>query len=138
VARSAGELVETAQRVRGELGTVGILVSNAGVVWPLGPSVSAGPDEWAAAIAVNTVAVANLTLALLPATPGQKWGRIVKVSSGIAASPASMIGGKAYATGKAALEAHPQSRRGTGGQRRHRPDPSTGRQNSYACAASGR
>ena len=35
----------------------------------------------------------------------QKWGRIVNVSSGIAASPASMTGGNAYATGKAALEA---------------------------------
>jgi 3-oxoacyl-[acyl-carrier protein] reductase len=113
VARSAGELAETAQGVRGELGTVDILVSNAGVVWPLG--LSAGPDEWAAAIAVNVVAVANLPLAVLPAMLSQKWGRIVNVSSGVVASPAPVIGGNAYVTGKAALEVHPQSRRGTGG-----------------------
>ena len=34
------------------------------------------------------------------------WGRVVNVSSGIAAYPAGMIGGNAYATTKAALEAH--------------------------------
>jgi 3-oxoacyl-[acyl-carrier protein] reductase len=36
----------------------------------------------------------------------QGWGRIVNVSSGIAAHPAGMIGGNTYATTKAALEAH--------------------------------
>jgi 3-oxoacyl-[acyl-carrier protein] reductase len=101
-----GQLTRIAQRVRGELGTVDILVNNAGVVWPLGPSVSVDTDEWAAAISINVVAVANLTFALLPAMLGQKWGRIVNVSSGVVANPASMIGGNAYATGKAALEAH--------------------------------
>ena len=133
VARSAGELAETAQRVhelggtplvitsdlgdpgqlarivqraRSELGTVDILVNNAGVVWPLGPSVSVDSEQWAAAIAINVVAVAHLTFALLPAMLSQKWGRIVNLSSGIAANPASMIGGNAYATAKAALEAH--------------------------------
>jgi NAD(P)-dependent dehydrogenase (short-subunit alcohol dehydrogenase family) len=34
------------------------------------------------------------------------WGRVVNVSSGIAAHPAGMAGGNAYATTKAALEAH--------------------------------
>jgi 3-oxoacyl-[acyl-carrier protein] reductase len=34
------------------------------------------------------------------------WGRIVNVSSGIVAHPEAMIGGNAYAAGKAALEAH--------------------------------
>jgi 3-oxoacyl-[acyl-carrier protein] reductase len=137
VARSAGELAETARRVhelggtplmigadfgdpgqfariaqraRDEMGIVDILLNNAGVMWPLGPSVSAGPDEWAAAIAINVVAVANLTLALLPAMPGPKWGRIVNVSSGVVASPAPGIGGNAYVTGKAALEAHTLNR----------------------------
>jgi NAD(P)-dependent dehydrogenase (short-subunit alcohol dehydrogenase family) len=37
---------------------------------------------------------------------GQEWGRVVNVSSGIAAHPESMIGANAYAAGKAALEAH--------------------------------
>ncbi len=34
------------------------------------------------------------------------WGRIVNVSSGIAAHPEAMVGGNAYAATKAALEAH--------------------------------
>ena len=34
------------------------------------------------------------------------FGRIVNVSSGIAARPEAMIGGNAYAASKAALEAH--------------------------------
>src|SRR5260370_19690812 len=95
-----------AKRARDELGSVSILVNNAGVVWPLGPSLNVGPDEWAAAIAVNVVAVAGLTFALLPGMLGLGWGRVVNVSSGIAAHPESMIGANAYATGKAALEAH--------------------------------
>jgi NAD(P)-dependent dehydrogenase (short-subunit alcohol dehydrogenase family) len=36
----------------------------------------------------------------------QEWGRVVNVSSGIAAHPESMIGANAYAAGKAALGAH--------------------------------
>jgi NAD(P)-dependent dehydrogenase (short-subunit alcohol dehydrogenase family) len=35
-----------------------------------------------------------------------RWGRVVNVSSAIAASPAGMIRGNAYAATKAALEAH--------------------------------
>jgi NAD(P)-dependent dehydrogenase (short-subunit alcohol dehydrogenase family) len=34
------------------------------------------------------------------------WGRIVNVSSGVAAHPHAMIGGNAYTATKAALEAH--------------------------------
>jgi NAD(P)-dependent dehydrogenase (short-subunit alcohol dehydrogenase family) len=97
---------QVAKRARDELGTVSILVNDAAVVWPLGPSLDVHPDEWAAAIAVNLIAVAGLTFALLPGMPGQEWGRVVNVSSGIAAHPESMIGANAYAAGKAALEAH--------------------------------
>jgi NAD(P)-dependent dehydrogenase (short-subunit alcohol dehydrogenase family) len=35
-----------------------------------------------------------------------RWGRVVNISSGIAAYPAGMVRGNAYATTKAALEAH--------------------------------
>jgi NAD(P)-dependent dehydrogenase (short-subunit alcohol dehydrogenase family) len=97
---------QVAKRARDELGTVSILVNNAAVVWPLGPSLDVHPDEWATAIAVNLIAVAGLTFALLPGMLGQEWGRVVNVSSGIAAHPESMIGANAYAAGKAALEAH--------------------------------
>jgi 3-oxoacyl-[acyl-carrier protein] reductase len=89
-----------------ELGTVDILINNAAVVWPLGPTIAVDPADWAAAIGINVVGPFTLTSALLPAMLGQGWGRIVNVSSGVAAHPTTMIGGNAYATSKAALEAH--------------------------------
>jgi NAD(P)-dependent dehydrogenase (short-subunit alcohol dehydrogenase family) len=55
---------------------------------------------------VNVVAPAALTAAVLPGMLGAGWGRVVNVSSGIAAYPAGMVGGNAYAATKAALEAH--------------------------------
>lgn len=85
---------------------VDILVNNAAVVAPIGPSAQVDPTEWAAALQVNITAPALLSFALLPAMVHATWGRIVNVSSGIAAHPASMIGMNAYAAGKAALEAH--------------------------------
>jgi 3-oxoacyl-[acyl-carrier protein] reductase len=133
LARSVGELEETAElvraggglavvvpadlgntdqtgtaveRVRNEMGAVDVLVNNAAVVWPLGPSMDIDPAQWAAAIAVNITAVARLSFLLLPAMIERGWGRIVNVSSAIAAHPAGMIGANAYATSKAAIEAH--------------------------------
>lgn len=100
------ELQRAVRRTNDELGAVDILVNNAAVVWPLGASVTVEPAEWAAAIAINLVAVAALSFALLPSMLDRGWGRIVNVSSAIAEHPDAMIGANAYATGKAALEAH--------------------------------
>jgi NAD(P)-dependent dehydrogenase (short-subunit alcohol dehydrogenase family) len=50
--------------------------------------------------------VARLTFAVLPAMLERGWGRIANVSSGIAANPGGMLRANAYATSKAALEAH--------------------------------
>ena len=101
-----GELHGVAERAQKSLGPVDVLVNNAAVVWPLGPSVDVDPAEWAAALQINVVAVAALSFALLPGMLERGWGRIVNVSSGIVAHPEAMIGGNAYAAGKAALEAH--------------------------------
>ena len=95
-----------AARARAELGDVGILVNNAATVEPVGPTQGVDPDQWARAMAVNAVAPFRLAHALLDSMVRQGWGRIVNVSSGIAAAPATMAGMNAYATSKAALEAH--------------------------------
>jgi 3-oxoacyl-[acyl-carrier protein] reductase len=87
-------------------GPVDLLVNNAAVVWPLGPSAEINASQWACAIAVNITAAARLSFMVLPGMLAQGWGRIVNVSSGIAASPAAMLRANAYATSKAALEAH--------------------------------
>jgi NAD(P)-dependent dehydrogenase (short-subunit alcohol dehydrogenase family) len=100
-----GQLTGAVKRIRDELGDVAVLINNAAVVWPLGASTSIDPSQWAAAISINVVAVARLSFLLLPAMIASGWGRIVNVSSGIAASPAGMARANAYATSKAALEA---------------------------------
>ncbi len=92
--------------IRDHWGPVEVLVNNAAVVWPLGPSATLDPGEWAAALAVNVTAAARLTFTVLPGMLEHGWGRIVNVSSGIAANPAGMLRANAYVTSKTALEAH--------------------------------
>jgi len=87
-------------------GSVHILVNNAATVEPLGPTVAIRAEDLRLAFEVNVVAPAALTAAVLPGMLEASWGRIVNISSGIAANPAGMIRGNAYATTKAALEAH--------------------------------
>ena len=86
-------------------GRIDILVNNAATVAPLGPSVGVDLDEYAAQLRLNVLAVTTLTFAVLPPMLDSGWGRVVNVSSGVAARPADMIGGNAHVTTKAALEA---------------------------------
>jgi 3-oxoacyl-[acyl-carrier protein] reductase len=92
--------------VLAEFGAVDILVNDAAVVAPIGPTLSVDAERWAAALAVNVVGPFRLSQALLPSMIARGWGRIANVSSGIAAHPAAMIGMNAYAASKSALEAH--------------------------------
>jgi NAD(P)-dependent dehydrogenase (short-subunit alcohol dehydrogenase family) len=87
-------------------GRVDILVNNAATVDPLGPTGGIAAADLRLAFEVNVVAPAALTAAVLPGMLDAGWGRVVNVSSGIVANPAGMIRGNAYATTKAALEAH--------------------------------
>ena len=87
-------------------GRVDILVNNAATVEPLGPTADIAAAALRLAFEINVVAPAALTAAVLPGMLDAGWGRVVNVSSGIAANPAGMVRGNAYATTKAALEAH--------------------------------
>jgi 3-oxoacyl-[acyl-carrier protein] reductase len=100
------EITRTVAHANEFFGSVGIVINDAAVVAPLGPSRNVDPTEWANALAVNVVAAATLSFAFLPAMLERNWGRIVNVSSSIAARPDAMIGMNAYAASKAALEAH--------------------------------
>jgi NAD(P)-dependent dehydrogenase (short-subunit alcohol dehydrogenase family) len=102
----AAQAAAAVQAIRDRWGPVEVLVNNAAVVWPLGASATLDPDDWAAALAVNVTAAARLSFAVLPGMLERNWGRIADVSSGIAANPAGMLRANAYATSKAALEAH--------------------------------
>ena len=87
-------------------GRVDILVNNAATVEPLGATVGIAAADLRLAFEINVVAPAALTAAVLPGMLGAGWGRVVNISSGIAAHPEGMVRGNAYATTKAALEAH--------------------------------
>ena len=87
-------------------GRVDILVNNAATVEPLGPTIAIPARDLRLAFEVNVVAPAALAAAVLPGMLDARWGRVVNVSSAIAADPAGRIRGNAYATTKAALEAH--------------------------------
>jgi NAD(P)-dependent dehydrogenase (short-subunit alcohol dehydrogenase family) len=102
----AGDVVTVAERVLSEFGRVDMLVNNAAVVTPLGPTVGVDMEEWSRAIEVNLVGVMRLTQLLLPGMLARASGHIVNVSSGVAVGFGAMIGGNAYTTSKAALEAH--------------------------------
>jgi len=99
-------VAEAAARAEKELGPVDILINNAAVVQPVGPTVTAMPAAWSAAFTINVDAPFHFAQAVLPAMLDRGWGRIVNVSSGIADHPAAMVGMNAYAATKAALEAH--------------------------------
>jgi NAD(P)-dependent dehydrogenase (short-subunit alcohol dehydrogenase family) len=102
----ACDVARTLDLLTTDFATIDILINNAAVVWPIGPSASIDSRTWAQALNVNLVAVASLTFGLLPRMLAQAWGRIVGVSSIIACQPGNIIGGNAYATSKGALEAH--------------------------------
>lgn len=101
------EPAEVAHRAASELGGIDIVINNAAVLEPLGRS---GPDidagAWRRALEINITAPVMITFALLPALLAAGWGRIVNISSGVAAHPGAMIGANAYATAKAAIEGH--------------------------------
>lgn len=104
--RDPAQIREVAAKVRDALGQVDVLVNNAAVVWPLGPTAEVDPLDWEAAFQINVFGLLRLTQAVLPGMVERDWGRVVNVSSGIVAHPGAMVGGNAYAASKAALEAH--------------------------------
>jgi NAD(P)-dependent dehydrogenase (short-subunit alcohol dehydrogenase family) len=63
----ADAVAEAATTVAKDLGADDMLVNNAAVAQPAGPTVSTPPAAWSAAFAVNVEAPIRLTLALLPA-----------------------------------------------------------------------
>ena len=104
----ADQLAVTAaiQHLKNECGAIDVLVNNAAVVQPMGPTVNVDMAEWAAAIAINLLRPVTLTVALLPDMLRQEWGRVVNVTAKAAVAPSQLIGGNAYTSSKAALDAH--------------------------------
>ena len=84
-------------------GRLDILVGNAGVLGPLSPLGHVEPKEWDEALTVNVTANFRLLRALDPLLRASDAGRVVFVTSGVAATPRAYWG--PYSITKAALDA---------------------------------
>ncbi|MEO6568511.1 MAG: SDR family oxidoreductase, partial [Opitutaceae bacterium] len=83
------------------LGGVQVLVNNAGIYGPKGPSESVDWEEWKRAIEINLYGVMLPSRAIIPHYRTQGRGKIINLSGGGATQPLPMI--SAYAASKAAV-----------------------------------
>lgn len=84
-----------------ELGSLQILVNNAGVYGPMGPTESVSLEEWKRAIDINLYGVLLPCRAIVPHFKKNKTGKIVILSGGGATNPLPNI--SSYAASKAAV-----------------------------------
>ena len=64
-----------------QLGTIHILVNNAGTVGSFSPFAEISPEEWQQVFNLNLFANAAVTHAVLPQMQQQQWGRIINIAS---------------------------------------------------------
>jgi NAD(P)-dependent dehydrogenase (short-subunit alcohol dehydrogenase family) len=83
------------------LGSVQVLVNNAGIYGPKGPSESVDWAEWVRAFEINVYGVMLPTRAIIPHLKQQGRGKIINLSGGGATQPMPNI--SAYAGSKAAV-----------------------------------
>lgn len=84
-----------------ELGKLDILVLNAGIYGPMGPTESVSLDEWRSAIDVNLFGVLLPCRAAIPHFKKKGYGKIIVLSGGGATNPLPNI--SSYAASKAAV-----------------------------------
>ena len=87
-------------------GTVDILVNNAATVAPLVHTSQLAAADVEASLRLNVAVPILLAAAVMNPMRDRGWGRIVHLSSGVAARPSAMVGATVYAATKGAIEAH--------------------------------
>jgi 3-oxoacyl-[acyl-carrier protein] reductase len=88
------------RRVEQELGTIDILVNNAGIVRRF-PWNEIPEEGWDEIMAVNLKSAYLVTQAVLPGMRSRRWGRIINIASGAAATGG--VVGPYYAASKAGI-----------------------------------
>ena len=86
--------------VEADLGSIGILVNNAGIARPQ-PLEEITEQDWDELIAVNLTSCFLVTQAVLPAMRARRWGRLINLSS-VAAQLGGVVGPH-YAASKAGM-----------------------------------
>jgi 3-oxoacyl-[acyl-carrier protein] reductase len=94
------EVSRMMQEIQSELGTVSVLVNNAGIAIPRTIEDTTETD-WDETIAINLKSAFLVTQACLPPMRAQQWGRIINISS--AAAEIGGVVGLHYAASKAGL-----------------------------------
>src|SRR3984957_4931337 len=94
-------VAQMVQRVKSELGPIGILINNAGVAITRDIQ-DLSEADFDQTIAVNLKSVFLCTQAVLPMMRGKGWGRIINISSGAARGAGSI--GPHYNASKAGIE----------------------------------
>jgi NAD(P)-dependent dehydrogenase (short-subunit alcohol dehydrogenase family) len=89
------------REVERSLGPVDLLVNNAGLVGPIGPTWETDPDDWWRCLEVNLRGPMLCSTSVLPGMIARGGGRIVNVASGAGTFALPYLG--AYVTSKTAL-----------------------------------
>jgi NAD(P)-dependent dehydrogenase (short-subunit alcohol dehydrogenase family) len=83
------------------LGRIDVLVNNAGIYGPMGPSEEVDWAQWTTTIEINLFGSILMCRAVLPSMKAQNAGKIIQLSGGGATNPMPRI--SAYAVSKAAI-----------------------------------
>jgi NAD(P)-dependent dehydrogenase (short-subunit alcohol dehydrogenase family) len=88
-------------RVASEFGVIDVLISNAGVIGPIGPFLNTDLKEWESALRTNLMGPLFLIHKFLPEMIKSGQGKIIQISGGGATSPMPNL--SSYAASKTAV-----------------------------------
>ncbi len=86
-----------------QAGPIDVLVNNAAIVGPAGPTAEVDLGEWRRTLDINLVGALAFIQGLVPGMLERGWGRVLNVSTGGALAP-GMPEANAYSVSKAALD----------------------------------